>query len=99
MHNLSCENEFYLHKNGKSFPCQRLSTLRSFDTQVRVPLCAHLISTKHARILDPRAQALDPVCRMRMQPRERWILRIRFRDQSIQRVIRHRPNIESALPE
>ena len=24
--NLSCENEFYLHENEKSFPCQRLST-------------------------------------------------------------------------
>ena len=26
MHNLSCENEFYLHENEKSFPYQRLST-------------------------------------------------------------------------
>ena len=25
-HNLSCENEFYLHENEKSFPHQRLST-------------------------------------------------------------------------
>ena len=26
MHNLSCENEFYLHENEKSFSYQRLST-------------------------------------------------------------------------
>ena len=26
VHNLSCENEFYLHENEKSFPYQRLST-------------------------------------------------------------------------
>ena len=26
MYNLSCENEFYLHKNEESFPYQRLST-------------------------------------------------------------------------
>ena len=62
-------------------------------------LCAHLISSKHARLLDPRAQAFDSVRRTLMQPREWWILRIRFRDQSIQRAIRHRPNLESALPE
>ena len=62
-------------------------------------LYAHLISSKHARILDPRAQAFDSVYRMLMQPRERWILLIRFRDQSIQRAIRHRPNLDSVLPE
>ena len=33
MHNLSCENEFYLHENEKSFPDQRLST--RFDTEAR----------------------------------------------------------------
>ena len=26
VHNLSCENDFYLHENEKSFSCQRLST-------------------------------------------------------------------------
>ena len=26
MHNLSCENEFYMYENEKSFPYQRLST-------------------------------------------------------------------------
>ena len=35
VHNLSCENEFYLHENEKSFPFQRLSTLPRFDTQAR----------------------------------------------------------------
>ena len=35
VHNLSCENEFYLHKNEKSFPCQRLGILPRFDTQAR----------------------------------------------------------------
>ena len=48
-------------------------------------LYAHLISSKRARILDPRAKAFYSVRRTRMQPREGWILRIRFRDQSIQR--------------
>ena len=62
-------------------------------------LCAYLISSKHARILDPRAQAFDSVRRMCMQPRERGILRNRFRDQSIQWAIRHRPNLNSAPPE
>ena len=33
MHNLSCENEFYLHKNEKSFPYQRLSTYPRFETE------------------------------------------------------------------
>ena len=33
MHNLSFENEFYLHKNEKSFPYQRLSTFPHFDTE------------------------------------------------------------------
>ena len=33
MHNLSCENEFYLHVNGKSFQYQRLNTC--FDTETR----------------------------------------------------------------
>ena len=61
-------------------------------------LCAHLISS-NARILDPRAQAFDSVRRIRMQLRKRWILRIRFRDQSVQRAIRHRPNLDSALPQ
>ena len=27
MHNLSCENEFYLLENEKSFPYQRMSTI------------------------------------------------------------------------
>ena len=35
MHNLSCENEFYLHENEKSFPYQRLSTYPRFDTEAR----------------------------------------------------------------
>ena len=35
VHILSCENEFYLHENEKSFPCQRLSTLSRIDTQAR----------------------------------------------------------------
>ena len=33
MHNFSCENEFYLHENEKSFPYQRLSTYPCFDTE------------------------------------------------------------------
>ena len=33
-------------------------------------LYAHLISSKRARILDPRAKAFDSVRRTRMQPRE-----------------------------
>ena len=35
MHNLSCENEFYLHENEKSFPYQKLSTWPRFDTEAR----------------------------------------------------------------
>ena len=35
MHNLSCENEFYLHENEKSFPYQRLSTYLRFETEAR----------------------------------------------------------------
>ena len=35
MHNLSCENEFYLHENEKSFSYQRLSTEPRFDTEAR----------------------------------------------------------------
>ena len=35
MHNLSCENEFYLHENEKSFPFQRLSTYPRFETEAR----------------------------------------------------------------
>ena len=33
--NISCENEFYIHENEKSIPCQRLSTLPSLDTEAR----------------------------------------------------------------
>ena len=33
MQHLSCQNEFYLHENEKSFPYQRLST--RFDTETR----------------------------------------------------------------
>ena len=33
MHNLSCENEFYLDDNEKSFPYQRLSAYPRFDTE------------------------------------------------------------------
>ena len=33
MHNLSCENEFYLHENEKRFPYQRLSTYPRFETE------------------------------------------------------------------
>ena len=33
MHNLSCENEFYVDDNEKSFPYQRLSTYPRFDTE------------------------------------------------------------------
>ena len=32
MRNLSCENEFYLDENEKSFPYQRLTTQLCFDT-------------------------------------------------------------------
>ena len=35
VHNLSCENEFYLHENQKSFPYQRLTTWPRFDTEAR----------------------------------------------------------------
>ena len=35
MHNCSCENEFYLHENEKSFPYQRLNTQPRFDTENR----------------------------------------------------------------
>ena len=31
MHNLSCENEFYLHENEKWFPYQRLTTYPRFE--------------------------------------------------------------------
>ena len=33
MHNLSCENEFYLRENEKWFPYQRLSTYPCFETE------------------------------------------------------------------
>ena len=33
MHNLSCENEFYLYENEKWFSHQRLSTYPRFETQ------------------------------------------------------------------
>ena len=33
MHNLFCENDFYLHGNKKSFSFQRLSTEPHFDTE------------------------------------------------------------------
>ena len=35
MHNLSCENEFYLHENEKLLPYQRLSTYPRFETDAR----------------------------------------------------------------
>ena len=35
VHNLSCENEFYLHENEKSFPYRRLSTHPRFETEGR----------------------------------------------------------------
>ena len=35
VHNLSCENEFYLHENEKWFPHQRLSTNPRFETEAR----------------------------------------------------------------
>ena len=35
MHNLFCENEFYLHENEKSFPYQRLSTYPRLETEAR----------------------------------------------------------------
>ena len=35
MHNLSCENEFYLHENEKLFPYQRLTTYPRFETEAR----------------------------------------------------------------
>ena len=35
MHNLSCENEFYLHENEKWFPYQRVSTYPRFETEAR----------------------------------------------------------------
>ena len=33
VHNLSCENEFYLHENEKLFSYQMLSTSPRFDTE------------------------------------------------------------------
>ena len=38
MHNLSCENKFYLHENEKRFPYQRLSTYPRFETEARAEL-------------------------------------------------------------
>ena len=35
MHNLSCENEFYLHENEKWSPYERLSTYPSFETEAQ----------------------------------------------------------------
>ena len=35
MHNLFCENEFYLHENEKMIPYQRLSTYPRFETEAR----------------------------------------------------------------
>ena len=35
VHNLSCENEFYLPENEKRFPYQRLSTYPRFETEER----------------------------------------------------------------
>ena len=35
VHNLSCENEFYLPENEISFPYQRLSTYPRFETEAR----------------------------------------------------------------
>ena len=35
MHNLSCENKFYLHENEKWFAYQRLSTYPRFETLAR----------------------------------------------------------------
>ena len=35
MHNLSCENEFYLHENEKPFSYLRLSAYPRFDTEAR----------------------------------------------------------------
>ena len=35
VHNLSCENEFNLYENEKSFSNQRLSTYPRFDTEAR----------------------------------------------------------------
>ena len=35
MHNLSCENEFYLHENEKSFSYLRLSAYPRFHTEAR----------------------------------------------------------------
>ena len=33
--NLSCENEFYLNENKKSFPCQSPRTYPRFKTEAR----------------------------------------------------------------
>ena len=35
MRNFSCENEFCLHENEKSFPYQRLSTYPRLETEAR----------------------------------------------------------------
>ena len=35
MHNLSCENEFYLHVNENSFSCERLCTNTCFEKEVQ----------------------------------------------------------------
>ena len=35
VHNLCCENEFYLHENEKWFPYQRLSTYPRFEIEAR----------------------------------------------------------------
>ena len=46
MHELSCENEFYLLENKKSFPYQRLSTYSRFDQRLSgTP--KRLIANKH----------------------------------------------------
>ena len=46
VHNLSCENEFYLHENKKSFSYQRLSTHSRFETEARGN-SERLIANKH----------------------------------------------------
>ena len=67
MHNLSCENEFYLHENKQSFPYQRLSTYPSFDAEARrkaemalLLLCLTWYGTSMLR--STRVWTVSPAC-------------------------------------
>ena len=57
MHNLSCENGFYLHENEKSYPYQRLSTYPRFDIEARGNLeMAYFFSPSPVIVLDVLAK-------------------------------------------